>query len=95
MSERSIRENPTLYDEINEEDLSDIEFNRKNVEDAIDELDENSSAGPDRIPVVFLKRTKKALSRLLALLLRKSIDKGNIPEILKMAYITPIHKGGS
>merc|ERR1712175_60266 len=31
----------------------------------------------------------------LALLLRKSIDEGKIPEIFKMAYVTPIHKGGS
>ena len=29
------------------------------------------------------------------MLLRKSIDEGKIPEIFKMAYITPIHKGGS
>ena len=39
MSERSNRENPTLFNEINEGDLSDIEFDRKNVEDAINELD--------------------------------------------------------
>ena len=95
MGEKSNRENPTLFDEINEGDLSDIEFDRKNVEDAIDELDKNSSAGPDGIPAFFLKRTKKAISRPLALLLRKSIDEGKIPEIFKMAYITPIHKGGS
>merc|ERR1712239_43374 len=95
MSERSDRENPTLFDDINEGDLSDIEFDRKNVEEAIDDLDENSSAGPDGIPAIFLKKTKKAISRPLALLLRKSIDEGKIPEIFKMAYITPIHKGGS
>merc|ERR1711972_584068 len=36
-----------------------------------------------------------AISKPLALLLRKSIDEGKIPEIFKMAYVTPIHKGGS
>ena len=95
MGERSNRENPVQFDEINEGDLSDIEIDRKSVEDAIDDLDENSTAGPDGIPAIFLKKTKKAISKPLALLLRKSIDEGKIPEIFKMAYVTPIHKGGS
>ena len=29
------------------------------------------------------------------MLLRKSLDEGKIPEIYKLAYVTPIHKGGS
>ena len=28
-------------------------------------------------------------------MLRKSIDEGKIPDILKLAYVTLIHKGGS
>merc|ERR1711962_659041 len=51
--------------------------------------------GPDGVPAIFLKRTKTAISKPLALLLRKSIDEGKIPEIFKMAYVTPIHKCGS
>ena len=58
-------------------------------------MDENSTAGPDGIPAIFLKKTKKAISKPLALLLRKSIDEGAIHEMFKMAYVTPIHKGGS
>ena len=73
----------------------DIQINRKCIEDAIDELDENSSAGPDGVPAIFLKRAKAAISKPLALLLGKSIDNEKIPEIFKMAYVTPIHKGGS
>ena len=95
MNERTNRENPVQFDEVNEGDLYDIEVTRKKVEDAIDELDENSSAGPDGIPAIFLKKTKKAISKPLALLLRKSLDEGAIPEVFKMAYVTPIHKGGS
>ena len=52
----------------------DIQIDRKCIEDAIDELDENSSAGPDGVPAIFLKRTKTAISKPLALLLRKSIE---------------------
>ena len=55
----------------------------------------HTSAGPDGVPAIFLKRTKTAISKPLALLLRKSIDEGKIPEIFKMAYVTPIYKGGS
>ena len=29
------------------------------------------------------------------MMLRKSIDEGKIPEVFKLAYITPIHKGGT
>ena len=76
-------------------DLVDMEIYQNFIEDAIDELDENSSAGPDGIPAIFLKKTKIAISKPLAILLRKSIDEGTIPEIFKMAYVTPIHKGGS
>ena len=72
-----------------------MEIEEKDIEDAIDELDENSSAGPDGLPAIFLKKTKKAISKPLAILLRKSLDEGKIPEIFKLAYVTPIHKGGS
>ena len=95
MNKRTNRGNPAQFDEVNEGDLYDIEVTRKKVEDAIDELDENSTAGPDGIPAIFLKKTKKAISKPLALLLRKSIDEGAIHEMFKMAYVTPIHKGGS
>ena len=95
MKEKTNRENPVQFDEVNEGDLHDIEVTRKKVEDAIDDLDENSTAGPDGIPAIFLKKTKKTISRPLALWLRKSLDEGAILEVFKMAYVTPIHKGGS
>ena len=58
MNERTNRGNSVQFDEVNEGDLYDIEVTRKKVEDAIDELDENSTAGPDGIPAIFLKNTK-------------------------------------
>ena len=88
-------ENEDLFEDPDMDDLSEIEFEEKDIEDAIDELDENSSAGPDGLPAIFLKKTKKTISKPLAILLRKSLDESKIPEIFKLAYITPIHKGGS
>ena len=94
-SNKSEIENEDLFEDPDIDDLSEIEIEEKDIEDAIDELDEYSSAGPDGLPAIFLKKTKKAISKPLAILLRKSLDEGKIPEIFKLAYVTPIHKGGS
>ena len=64
------------------------------IQKAISEMNENSSAGPDDIPALFLIKTKETISTPLRLLLRMSLDEGVIPEIYKLANITPIHKGG-
>ena len=58
-------------------------------------MDENSSAGPEEVPAVFLKKTKEAIAKPLKILFRKSLDEGVIPDIFKLANITPIHKGGA
>ena len=76
-------------------DLKDIEIAVQGIKDAIDELDKNSAVGPDGIPAMFLIKTKEAIAEPLAKMLRKSLDEGKIPDILKMAYVSPIHKGGS
>ena len=92
---KSNEENNQIFNECNNDDLSDINFGKKDIEEAIKNIDENSSAGPDGIPALFLKKTKESLSKPLTILLRKSLDEGKIPNIYKLAYITPIHKGGS
>ena len=54
----------------------------------IDELDENSAAGPEGIPAKLLKRIKKGVKKPLSMILRKSIEEGKIPEVFKLAYVT-------
>ena len=94
-SKTSSVENENRFDEYDSDDLSDIEFGTKDIEEAINDLDENSSAGPDGLPAIFLKKTKETISLPLSFLLRKSLDEGKIPDIFKLAHVTPIHKGGS
>ena len=94
-SETSERENENAFQKIDPNDLNDIEIEEKDLEDAIDDLNENSSAGPDGIPAIFLKKTKEEIAVPLTLILRKSLDEGRIHDIFKLAYISPIHKGGS
>ena len=38
---------------------------------------------------------KESIAAPLAIIMRKSMDQCEIPDILKLAYVTPIHKGGS
>ena len=92
---KSDKENNQIFNKCNNDDLCDINFGTKDIEEAIKDIDENSSAGPDGIPALFLKKTKESISKPLSILLRKSLDEGKIPNIYKLAYITPIHKGGS
>ena len=78
----------------NEEDLINIIFKESDLEDAINILKENSAPGPDEIPAIFMKITSKELAKPMAIILKKSIERCEIPDIYKMAHITPIHKGG-
>ena len=52
-----------MFEDSDLDDLCDIEIKEKDIEDAIDELDENSSAGPDGLPAIFLKKTIKTISK--------------------------------
>ena len=81
--------------EMDEGDISDIEVTEDEISNAIDKLKRNSAAGPDGIPAVFIINTRDCIKIPLRIILRKSLDEGNIPDIFKLAYITPIHKGGS
>ena len=58
-------------------------------------LKKNSAAGPDGIPAIFPINTREYIKAPLALILRKSLDEGTLPDVLKLAYVTPIYKGGS
>ena len=80
---------------INENDLADIMFTENDFFKAIEKLKENSGPGPDEIPALFLINTSKEIVKPLLIILRKSIDNGEIPDIYKMAHITPIFKGGN
>merc|ERR1711895_374329 len=89
----TITENEIM--EMDEGDISDIEVTEDEISNAIDKLKRNSAAGPDGIPAVFIINTRDCIKIPLRIILRKSLDEGNIPDIFKLAYITPIHKGGS
>lgn len=61
----------------------------------IEEMDENKSAGYDRIRVRDLKLVKTEISGPLAKLFNLSLDQGIFPDCLKKAVIRPIYKNKS
>ena len=74
--------------------LSDIQFTEQDIIDAIDELSNNASSGPDGVAAILLKQCKKALCAPLYILWRNCLDLGITPDALKSAHIIPIFKSG-
>ena len=65
------------------------------VSDCIDMLSAGAAPGPDGIPAAMIKGAKSTFATMLSSIMRSTMDSGSIPSILKMAYVTPIHKGES
>ena len=84
-----------MFENILEDDLVDINIKETDIRDAIDKLETNSAQGPDGVPAILLIKTRDTITVPLKLILRKSLDESTIPDIYKLAYVTPIYKGGS
>ena len=65
------------------------------VLDCIDMLSAGAAPGPDGIPAKMIKAAKTSFASMLTNILQSSLDSGDIPGILKLAFVTPIHKGDS
>ena len=84
-----------MVENVNSASITDIDFTEQDIIDAIDELKNTLSSGPDGLAAIFLKKCKTSLSKPLYYLWRKCLDQGITPCKLKDAHIIPIHKGGS
>ena len=58
-------------------------------------MDASKSCGPYSVPVTILKTVRDYISEPLAFLVNDSFARGNFPEKLKLARITPVFKKGS
>ena len=76
-------------------EISDIDITTKDITDAINDIPNHAAPGPDKIPAVVLKECANELSEGILRIWRKSLDTGEIPEILKLQTIIPIYKKGS
>ena len=62
---------------------------------AIESIPGGAAPGPDGVPAILLKSSKKPMSRIICKILNKTLETGEIPRRLKRSLIIPIHKGGS
>jgi hypothetical protein len=83
------------FNTICDETISDIEITIKDVTDAIKEIPTHASPGPDKLPVIVLKECADQLSSAILIIWRKSLDTGEIPDILKRQTQSLLYKKGS
>ena len=87
LSEASVGEGPP--------EITDAPFNFTDIADAIDQLSLCSGPGPDGISAILLKKSKITVSLMLFNIFHESMDKSEIPDILKLGFICPILKPDS
>ncbi|KAK3893124.1 hypothetical protein Pcinc_003051 [Petrolisthes cinctipes] len=78
-----------------DQQLHNITINTTDIIDAIKTLSNNSAAGPDHIPAIFLKRCAGMVAKPLLIFYQNSLATGIVPQLLRSAKITPVFKGGS
>ena len=66
----------------------------KEISKIISSLNPKKSLGPSSIPVHILKNNTNILAKPISTLINQSFEKGEFPECLKIAQVTPVHKKG-
>lgn len=77
-----------------EDTLVDIEFDEKDIIEAITTMSQNAAAGPDGFPAILLKKCKEELAKPIKIFWRNCLNQGETIDIHKRNNITPIFKGG-
>jgi len=72
----------------------DIDISEAKIRKKLETLKLHKSSGPDNVHVNVLRRCP-AISKPLAILFRRSMENGYLPQDWRDANITPIHKKGS
>ena len=76
-------------------EISYVVITKEDVIEAIEKIPIGSAPGPDGVVPCLLKKAKRSVANMLADIYQQSIETGEIPQILKMGLISPIHKGDS
>jgi hypothetical protein len=75
--------------------LSDVEITVEKIEAKIKKLRPSSAPGPDKIGPGLLQQLQTEISPILAIIFKKTLEFGTVPEDWKTANVTPIFKKGS
>ena len=75
--------------------LDDVRICAQDVLDAIAEMSQSSSPGPDKFPATILIECREILAEPIACMWQYSMDSGKIADLFKLQSITPVFKKGS
>ena len=81
--------------ELRPDDLHNPHFDYVDFSVALDSLSSKAAPGPDGIPAKMLKKGKNTICHILNDIFKTSFYQGEIPAILKKAFVVPIYKSGS
>ena len=65
------------------------------IADIITNLNDHKSAGYIDIPVTIIEKSKLIIASYVAQAFNMCLESGEYPDILKIAKVVPLHKGGS
>ena len=74
--------------------LDDVIFTKEQVYEILVNLKESSAPGPDNLHPKVLIECAATLAQPLFEIFRESLDEGTLPDVWKLAYVTPIYKKG-
>ena len=76
-------------------ELTEVFFDHMDVLEAIKKIQNESCPGPDGVPPSLLKNGGTSIALWVNNIIKLSFETGEVPDILKLGLIAPIHKGGT
>ena len=74
--------------------LEEVQIDTPTIIKLLGMMKKTKSQCPDDIHPKFIKESSKELAKPVSIVFRRSLDEGKLPEIWKIANVTPIHKKG-
>ena len=74
--------------------MPDISIAVEGIDKLLVGLNPNKAAGPDKFKPIVLQTLHKELAPILQLIFQRSLDTGNLPDIWKVANVSPIFNKG-
>ena len=76
-------------------ELTQIEVTEDEVKKSMKNINEYKAVGPDGVPPKFLKECSEELTKPITMIIRRSLDTGQVPALWKVAQVCPVFKKGS
>ena len=84
-----------VLNDIGPRSLDDVDFTEDDIEASIMLISPSSSAGPDGVAALLLRKCVSSLKKPIYMLWRMSLTIGKFPTHMKIGLVIPIYKGGN